>query len=110
MKPADLKAGGALLADPEINLEDVARRLDISPATFADIPAAGSSMGLADYADRKGSRNALHKRYSKEASPICGESTHRRRSDARLARSLRRYGSALVTLLAVIVTYAIASR
>ncbi|MBB4226682.1 hypothetical protein GGD56_000502 [Rhizobium mongolense] len=54
LKPADLKGRSALLADPEINLEDMARRLDISPATFANIPAASSSMGLADYADSKG--------------------------------------------------------
>lgn len=56
IEAADLKARSALLADPEIKLKDVADRLDISSATFADILLLASSMGLADYADR--SRNA----------------------------------------------------
>ncbi|WP_273795080.1 helix-turn-helix domain-containing protein [Brucella intermedia] len=47
LKPADLKAANALLADLEINVEDVARRLGVSPATlYRHIPAALSSVGL----------------------------------------------------------------
>jgi DNA invertase Pin-like site-specific DNA recombinase len=47
LKPADLKAAKALLANPEINVEDVARRLGVSPATlYRHIPAARSSVGL----------------------------------------------------------------
>lgn len=47
LKPADLKAAKALLADPEINVEDVARRLGVSPATlYRHIPAAKSSFEL----------------------------------------------------------------
>lgn len=47
LKPADLRAAKALLADPEINVEDVARRLGVSPATlYRHIPAARSSVGL----------------------------------------------------------------
>ncbi|MDX1017304.1 helix-turn-helix domain-containing protein [Sinorhizobium medicae] len=47
LKPADLKAAKALLADPEINVEDVARRLGVSPATlYRHIPAARASVSL----------------------------------------------------------------
>lgn len=47
LKPADLRAAKALLADPEINVEDVARRLGVSPATlYRHIPAARSSVSL----------------------------------------------------------------
>ncbi|MHC2301528.1 hypothetical protein [Rhizobium mongolense] len=45
LKTADLKGRSALLADPEINLEDMARRLDISPATFANIPQLAPAWG-----------------------------------------------------------------
>jgi DNA invertase Pin-like site-specific DNA recombinase len=47
LKPADLKAAKALLADPEINVEDVARRLGVSPATlYRHSPSARSSVSL----------------------------------------------------------------
>jgi len=45
LKPSDLKAAKALLADPEINVEDVARRLGVSLATlYRHLPAARSSV------------------------------------------------------------------
>ncbi len=54
LKPADLKAAKALLADPGINVEDVARRLGVSPATlYRHIPAARSSVSLVGEAERK---------------------------------------------------------
>jgi DNA invertase Pin-like site-specific DNA recombinase len=40
----DLKAAKALLADPTITVDDVARRLDVSPATlYRHLPAARSA-------------------------------------------------------------------
>lgn len=40
----DLKAARAMLADPTITVDDVARRLDVSPATlYRHLPAARSS-------------------------------------------------------------------
>lgn len=42
----DLKAAKALLADPTITVDDVARRLDVSPATlYRHLPAARSAAG-----------------------------------------------------------------
>lgn len=51
LKASDLEAAKALLADREINVEDVARRLGVSPATlYRYIPAARSSVGLVGWA------------------------------------------------------------
>lgn len=42
----DLKAVRAMLADPTITVQDVARRLDVSPATlYRHLPAARSAAG-----------------------------------------------------------------
>lgn len=44
LKADDLKAAKAMLADHEINVEDIARRLGVSPATlYRYLPAARSS-------------------------------------------------------------------
>ncbi len=46
LKEADLKAAKALLADPEINVSDVARRLGVSSATlYRHIPAPRATYG-----------------------------------------------------------------
>lgn len=46
LKAADLKVAKALLADPEINVSDVARRLGVSPATlYRHIPAPRATYG-----------------------------------------------------------------
>ncbi|WP_339072826.1 recombinase family protein [Sinorhizobium meliloti] len=51
LKASDLEAAKVLLADREINVEDVARRLGVSPATlYRYIPAARSSVGLVGWA------------------------------------------------------------
>ena len=46
LKPDDLKAAKAMLADPEINVEEVARRLGVSSATlYRHMPAPRATYG-----------------------------------------------------------------